>query len=387
MSRILISTNRLIIGGPSVHLRHIVKYFSSRHKLLLVYGEASKGEQSMESEFHTFGIEMIKIKSFRRSFNPLQDIKFAGELKRIVKDFNPDIVHTHTSKPGYVGRYIAAKYNVSRIIHTYHGLIFKEYFSKLYSSMVVSFDRKLAEKTDYIISLSELQKKEIVEEYKIGDNNKVKIIPLAISKNNENYNDKLAKSFRLKWGINEETLLIAQVGRLADVKDNSLMIERYYGAIKGSKTKSVLFIVGDGELKQHLIELAQSLHLKVAIGQLVKDADVVFTSWCKDLDELYSAMDLLVLTSKSEGTPFSIIEAQVSGTAVLAPAIGGIRDMIKDGETAYLYSNIADFESKLNLLVNDKNRVVKMGECAANFAKEKYNMKNMLASYEKLYKI
>jgi glycosyltransferase involved in cell wall biosynthesis len=387
MSRILIITNRLIVGGPSVHLRHIVKHFSKKHKLLLVFGEASKGELSMEEEFKQFGVKMIKISSFRRSFNPIQDIKFAGELKRIIKDFKPDIVHTHTSKPGYVGRYIAAKYSVKRIIHTYHGLIFKEYFSKVYSSIVVNMDRALAKKTDFIVSLSKLQKNEIVDTYKIGNYDKVKIIPLAISKTKDSYNTKLAKSYRQKWNIEDDTMLIAQVGRLADVKDNSLMIERYCNVRKNSKNKSVLFIVGDGELKSHLIELAQSLHLKVAIGEPVDGADVVFTSWCKNLDELYSAMDLLVLTSKSEGTPFSIIEAQVSGTAVFVPNIGGIGDMVKENETAYLYNSIDEFERKLTLLINDRSLVNKMGENAAIFAAKKYNMEDMLASYEELYKI
>ncbi|RLD41782.1 MAG: hypothetical protein DRI86_12825 [Bacteroidetes bacterium] len=387
MSRILIITNRLIVGGPSVHLRHIVKHFSNKHKLLLVFGESSEGEQSMEAEFNRFGIEMIKIKAFRRSFNPVQDLKFAKELERIIQDFKPDIVHTHTSKPGYVGRYIAAKLNVKRIIHTYHGLIFKEYFSKIYSSFVVNIDRTLARKTDFIISLSEMQKKEILGNYKIGNDNIIKIIPLAISKTKESYNSKLADSFRQKWKIEKDTILLAQVGRLTDVKDNSFMIERYYTVRKNSKTKSMLFIVGDGELKHHLIELAQSLHLKVAIGEAVEGADIVFTSWCKNLDKLYSAMDLLVLTSKSEGTPFSIIEAQVSGTAVLAPNIGGIADMVIDEKTAFLYNSIDEFESKLELLINDKSRVEQIGKDAGNFATKKYNMDAMLASYEELYEI
>jgi len=387
MSRILIITNRLIVGGPSVHLRHIVKHFSIKHKLLLVFGEASKGEQSMEAEFREFGVEMIKIKAFRRSFNPIQDIKFAKELKKIIQDFKPDIVHTHTSKPGYVGRYIAAKHNVSRIIHTYHGLIFKEYFSKMYSSFVINLDRTLARKTDFIISLSENQKKEIVDEYRIGDDNKVKIIPLAISKTKDSYNSKLADSFRQNWKINKDTILLAQVGRLADVKDNSVMIERYSTIKNKINAKSVLFIVGDGELKQHLVELAQSLHLKVAVGEAIENADVVFTSWCKNLDKLYSAMDLLVLTSKSEGTPFSIIEAQVSGTAVLAPNIGGIGDMIIEGETAVLYNNINEFENKLESLLNDPIKLKEIGEGASEFASKKYNMNTMLTSYEELYNI
>ncbi len=387
MSRILIITNRLVVGGPSIHLQHIVNYFNSKHELLLVYGQAEKGESSMEDIFSKMGVEMKKINSMRRSVNPINDYKFAKELGQIIKGFNPDIVHTHTSKPGFIGRIIASQQNIKRVIHTYHGLVFKGYFSSILSSILVKIDRNLANKTHHIIALSETQKQEIIDKYKIGNNAKVMVIPLAISSDFSDFTSENALEFREMWKIQNDTLLIAQVGRLTDIKGNSLMIDVFKDNKKKHDQKIVLFMVGDGELKQNLIEQAQSLHLKVAIEEPVEGADVVFTSWCHRLKELYSAMDLLVLTSKSEGTPLSIIEAQVSGTAVLAPNIGGIKDMVIDGKTALLYSNVAEFESILSELIVEKQKIFEMGDNAANFAASQYSLKRMLNSYENLYNL
>jgi len=387
MSKILLISNRLIIGGPSVHLKHLIQYFDTKHEIMLAYGEAQNDEASLEDEFREFNIITKKVRFLRRSTNPINDIRFFREIETLIKDFKPDIVHTHTSKPGIVARYAAYRLKVPKIIHTYHGLVFETYFSGLLSSILVKIDRFLAKNTDYIIALSERQKKEIVNVYGIGDENIVRVIPLAISFNIEDFSEKLATSYRKKWKISTDTILIAQVGRLAEVKDNSLMIDAFSSLLKRTNKKTVLFIVGGGDLKYTLVEQAQSLHLKVSIGEATNGADVIFTSWCDNLKKLYSAMDLLVLTSKSEGTPFSIIEAQMSGTAVLAPNIGGISDMIIDDITGALFNNIADFESKLLSMVDNKEQLNEFGIKAGKLAKEKFNMNKMLSSYEELYKI
>jgi glycosyltransferase involved in cell wall biosynthesis len=96
-------------------------------------------------------------------------------------------------------------------------------------------------------------------------------------------------------------------------------------------------------------------------------------------------MDLLVLTSKSEGTPLNIIEAQIAGVAVLAPQIGGINDMVVDGKTSVLYDKSGEIVPKLLELIDDRTALSEMGNEAAKFATEKYSLDIMLSEYEKLY--
>jgi glycosyltransferase involved in cell wall biosynthesis len=385
MSKIIIITNRLVVGGPSVHLKQLVDYFSKKHQILLVYGPPSKGESSMEDDFRENNIEMHKVKYLKKSINIYNDIRMVKVLTNIFEDFKPDIVHTHTYKPGLTGRYVAWKQNVPKIFHTYHGLIFKGYFSAIISRVLVMSDRFFAKKTDTIIVLSESQQNEIVHHYKIANTEKVKIIPLATKFKTVDFTNNKGDIFRETWKVDKSTRILAQVGRLADVKNVSLMIDVFHEIKKKAITKTVLFIVGDGELKENLIDQAQSLHLKVANGVAREDADVVFTSWCKDLVGLYSAMDLLVLTSKSEGTPLNIIEAQIAGVAVLAPQIGGINDMVVDGKTSVLYDKSGEIVPKLLELIDDRTALSEMGNEAAKFATEKYSLDIMLSEYEKLY--
>ena len=164
------------------------------------------------------------------------------------------------------------------------------------------------------------------------------------------------------------------------------MLDSFYAIKQKIKNKCVLLIVGDGELKEILIEQAYSLHFKVAIDTPQKDADIIFTSWCNDLTSLYSAMDLLVLSSRSEGTPLNIIEAQIAGIAVIAPKVGGIEDMVIENKTALLFSKSIDFEQKLVTLINDCDLLKVMGKNAAQYAQEKFNLPKMLETYENLYK-
>ncbi len=385
MSKIIIITNRLVVGGPSVHLKQIVDSFADKHKILLVYGPPSKGESSMVDVFRSFGIEMLQLESLKRSINLFNDYILAKELKEIFNDFKPDIIHTHTYKPGFAGRYIASKIGGVKIIHTYHGLIFHSYFSSIISTLLVIIDRFLAEKTDIIITLSERQRNDIISKYKIAQREKVKVIPLASDYFINDFSAELKNKFKYQWNIDSKSQIIAQVGRLTDVKNISLMLDVFYELRKRVSTHIVLFIVGDGDLKESLIEQAQSLHFKVANGQPRDNADVVFTSWCKDLKALYSAMDLLILTSKNEGTPLNIIEAQVAGIPVVAPRVGGIVDMIIEGETAELYNSASEIEDILFRLLNDKNLLIDMGKNAAAFAAKKYSLDIMLKEYEKLY--
>ncbi len=386
MAKILIITNRLVVGGPSVHLLQLIGNLCQKHQFLLVYGVADKSEASMEKEFINLGIDLIKVDSLKRSINVLNDISFAKELRAIIENFEPDIVHTHTYKPGLAGRYMANKLKVKKIIHTYHGLIFKTYFNPVFSRILVLLDRYLTSKTDVLIALSPRQKLELIDVYKIAPASKVQVIPLASSFTKEDFGHAKAVHFKEYWNIEPETLVLAQVGRLVEVKELTFMIDMFNSIKSKIRNKSVLLIVGDGNLKESLIEQAYSLHFSVAVDIPKEGADIIFTSWCKDLTGMYSAMDLLVLTSKSEGTPLTIIEAQQASTAVLAPHIGGIKDMVQKEETAMLFSSAAEFEDKLLFLINNKSILFDMGLKAGTFASARFDLPTMIGMYDKMYK-
>ncbi|MCK5846733.1 MAG: glycosyltransferase [Bacteroidales bacterium] len=388
MSKILMFSNRLIIGGPSVHLLSLVEHFYNKHEILLLYGAPLNDEASMEEEFSKFNIQMHRIDSMKRSLNPIPDVFNLLEVKRLIKDFAPDIIHTHTYKPGVIGRILAKKYGAKRIIHTYHGLIFDSYFSKILSKALAKIDSYLAKSTDVIIALSAMQKKQIISNIGSLDEEKIQIIPLSVSKEKYKYSHDVELSFRKSIGICEERLLLATVGRLADVKNISQTIEVFANLKRESKANnSVLLIVGNGDERDNLINQAESLSLKLDFEKGNDKSDIIFISWQRNLVPLYSAIDVLVLSSKNEGTPLNIIEAQMMGVTILAPNVGGIPDIVIEGETALLFDDKQAMEESLIKLVNDKKLLLELGQNASNFASKRFSNSKMMDSYNKLYNI
>ncbi len=381
-------SNRLIIGGPSVHLLSLVEHFSKKHSILLLYGAPLENEASMEDEFRKYNILLHKIDNLKRSKNPLLDMLSMASAGRIIKDFEPDIIHTHTYKPGIIGRVMAKRYGVKRIIHTYHGLIFDSYFSKTLSLTLAKIDKYIAKSTDVIIALSEIQKKQIIANIGEISADKVEVIPLAVSEQEYVFSEEKGAEFRREKGIPDNKLLLGMLGRLADVKNVSLAVSIFAELKnKGKINNAMLMIIGDGDQKPMLISQAKDSGLNISFDIAADNTDVLFIDWQRKLIPLYSAMDILMLSSKNEGTPFNIIEAQMMQTVIIAPNVGGIPDIVQRNKTAYLYDNKEELLSSLqNLLENEKN-ISDMKHNALNFAKSNFSMSRMLNSYEKLYTI
>jgi glycosyltransferase involved in cell wall biosynthesis len=387
MAKIVIITNRLVIGGPAIHLLQVVGFFQHSHEITLVYGQEDVGEKSMVAEFEKLNVRLVKFNSLKRSLNLINDLIFSRELFKLINRIKPDIVHTHTYKPGFVGRYVAYRTKVPTIIHTYHGLLFETYFSPLISSILVYADRYLAKRTSHIIALSAKQKQTLLSQFQIASDTKILLIPLGINQQTSDFSLEQKREFLNRWELASDRVLIAQVGRLVEVKNVELSIQ-VLANIKAKSSKEFTFlIVGDGHLKQKLVDKARLLGLTVATEPNgAKSADVIFTSWCQDLLMLYSAIDILVLSSRSEGTPLSIMEAQMAGKAVVAPSIGGIPDMITHNETGLLFDSELNFEIALNQLINSPKLIEQLGDNAAKYASVNYSTEQMFKKYELLYK-
>ena len=353
----------------------------------MVYGRALENEASMEKEFNELNIEMRQILTMKRSINPLPDIYSINTISKIIKEFKPDIIHTHTFKPGILGRIIANWNNVPIIIHTYHGLIFKSYFSSLLSSILVRTDRYLARYTDFIIALSENQKNDIAIKYNITSTNKIQVIPLSIEQNRNSFSKDLGIEYRNKIGLKPNTLLMAMVGRLVDVKNVAQSIRVFAKLKNSSEAKDVvLLIVGDGDLRKDLISLANSQGLNVGFNKAeTADIDIIFVSWQRDLKGIYSAIDILVLSSKNEGTPLNIIEAQIAQTAILAPRVGGISDIVEENKTALLFNTEDQMLDQMKYYFDNKNIISEFAKNATNFACKKFSPIKIFNAYEELF--
>jgi len=179
MPRILRIINRFNIGGPTYNAAYLSKYLSSDFETLLVAGEKDETEDSSQFILQELGLKPIIIPEMKREINLKNDRIAYKKIKEIIADFKPDIVHTHASKAGALGRLAAYKMKVPVILHTFHGHVFHSYFGKAKTKMYKTIERNLARKSTKIIAISDIQKIELSKIHNITKPNNINVIPLG----------------------------------------------------------------------------------------------------------------------------------------------------------------------------------------------------------------
>jgi glycosyltransferase involved in cell wall biosynthesis len=329
MPRVLRIINRFNLGGPTYNVGYLTKYLAPEFETLLVGGDKEEGEDSSTFILDQLGVKPVIIPEIRREIGFSEDRKAYKKLKDIIADFKPDIVHTHASKAGALGRLAAANMKVPVIVHTFHGHVFHSYFGGAKTTFYKLVERYLASKSDAIIAISPLQKNELVNIHKIAGNEKVKIIPLGFDLSRfTSDTTALRSAFRKEYAVDDDEIVINIIGRLAPVKNHNFFIRLIAETLKSTNKKIRAFIVGDGELKTVIQDAATAAGIQWTANK--EHAQLNFTSWIKNIEYALAGSDIVCLTSDNEGTPVSLIEAQAAGKVVLATDVGGVRDVIGD---------------------------------------------------------
>lgn len=388
MPRVLRILNRFNLGGPTYNAAYLSKFLSPDFETMLIGGPNEATEENSEFIARNLGIEPFIIPEMKRAISPKDDIIAYNKIKGIIKQFKPDIVHTHAAKAGALGRMAASSMKVPIIIHTYHGHVFDAYFNSLKSSLFKAIERKLANNSTKIIAISKIQKQELAKKYKICKVGKISVIPLGfdLSKFHENKEQK-RKIFREKYKIEENEIAIGIIGRLVPIKNHFLFLDSIKYVHENSTQKIRAFIIGDGEEKSNLMLKAQELGLDYVQTNEADRALITFTSWIKDVDYVTAAMDIIAMTSLNEGTPVSLIEAQAAGTPIVTTNVGGISDVVITNETALL-SEINDnkgFSENLLKLVESEELRNSMSALGWEHVKEKFHYTRLVKDMKKLY--
>ena len=328
--RVLRIANRLNIGGPTYNVCHLTKHLDNSFETILVAGHEDSSEGSSLYIAESMGLSPRLIPSMRRSINLIRDRKAYLEVRKIIREYNPHIVHTHAAKAGAIGRYAAFKERVPVILHTYHGHVFHSYFNIIKTGAFLAIERFLARRSSALIAISPLQKKELSEEYKIANSSKFRTVPLGFELDRffENMDSKRI-AFREYWNLSDNILAITLVGRLVPIKNHPFFLESISYVKSKTNKKFQVFLVGDGEEKNALMALCDKLNLSY---NSIPDpsVDIIFTSWISKVDQVLAGIDLVCLSSKNEGTPVSLIEAGCAGKPFISTDVGGVRDLIID---------------------------------------------------------
>lgn len=389
MPKIIRIINRFNLGGPTFNAAYLTKYLQPDYETTLIGGIKNDDEASSEFILDALGIKPLVLPEMSRNLNWRNDRIAYKKIREIIGDIKPDIVHTHASKAGALGRTAAHKLKVPVIVHTFHGNVFKGYFNPIKNYLYKNIERKLAAKSTAIIAISELQKKELVNEHKICPENKIHVIPLGfdLSRFNENKSDK-RKRFRKEFNVKENEIAIGITGRLVPIKNHKLFLS----AIALLKNKSIYkfksFIIGDGEIRQQLVEYAHTLNLTTSSpDNILPEADIIFTSWRKDIDVVNAGLDIVALSSDNEGTPVSLIEAQASGKPIVTTDVGGIKDIVLPNITAYVIprGDAEQMACKLHELIENNELRNKMAGQGWQHVKDKFHYTRLVSDMKTLY--
>jgi glycosyltransferase involved in cell wall biosynthesis len=330
----------------------------------------------MVQEAKKRGINLIFIPELGRELHPIRDIITFLKLFRQIRRIKPDIVHTHTAKAGAIGRLAAWLAGVPVIIHTFHGHVLHSYFSPAKTKLFIWIEKFLGRITDRIIVLTENQRKEI-SAFGIGEETKFSVIPLGLELDKFYSLEGKKGILRKELGLSSDTPLIGIVARLVPIKDHKTFLLSAQILLK-KIPEAKFIIVGDGQERADLERLVEELKIKDAI---------FFSGFREDLDLIYADLSLLVLSSLNEGLPVAIIEAQASGTPVVSTNVGGVGELIKDGQTGYLAppKNPEMLAEAMERLLKNQDLAKRMGEAGKENSK-KYTSRRLIKDIENLYR-
>jgi glycosyltransferase involved in cell wall biosynthesis len=321
---------RLNVGGPARHVIWLTEGLRpAGYETLLVTGVVPPGEDDMSYVAAAAGLQPFILPEMSREIS-VKDALTIWKLFRLMRRERPDIVHTHTAKAGTVGRGAGLMYRWltptplaarrCRFVHTYHGHVFHSYYGKLKTRLFLAIERFLARfATDRIVVISEQQRREINEVFRVGRREQFAVIPLGIDMSAyASWRDRRPR-LRAELKLNDDVALIGIVGRLTEIKNHRLFLQAAALLKKNTGSKVRFVIIGDGNLRRDLEEQAKSLGLS---------EDVSFLGTRTDPEDFYPALDIVALTSLNEGTPLTLIEAMANARPVIATAVGGVVDML-----------------------------------------------------------
>jgi glycosyltransferase involved in cell wall biosynthesis len=391
MPRVLRILNRLIIGGPAKNAIYLARYMQPDFETLLVIGGKEEHEQDADFLATSNNIEPRCIAEMKRPISPRQDWIAYQKLKKLIKDYKPDIVHTHAAKSGALGRLAAKHAHVPVIVHTFHGHVFHSYFNSLKTNFFIRTERYLAGFSDAIVAISDVQKKELTNDFKIASPEKMHVIPLGLDLDSFTIDiEKKRRQFRMEFDLDENTVAIGIIGRLVPIKNHSLFLKALKYVLNNTNVKVKAFIIGDGESRESIEQLANTLGIKFS-----KHTDeehvhpLIFTSWRTDVDTICAGLDIIALTSLNEGTPVSLIEAQAAGKPIVSTRVGGIADVVMENKTALL-SEINDeraFSENLLQLVTDAYLRNKFSNAGKEFVLSQFSYHRLVKDMSNLYHV
>lgn len=377
MTRIRVARiiTRLNVGGPAIQAMLLTERLDpTRYESVLICGRPEAHEGDMAQFRPSPGVRPIVVPGLRREISPIADLRSFVQIVRILRRFRPHIVHTHMAKAGLLGRLAARLAGSPVVLHTFHGNVLRGYFGSPMTRVFILLERALARLSTRLIAISGGQGAEL-EDLGIASRRRIVEIPLGVDL--VPFLATRRGAFRAELGVSDDVPLVGIVARLVPIKAVHVFLEAA-ARLRVDHPTVMFVVVGDGVLRPWLEELARSLGLGLQVR---------FTGWRADLPAIYADLDVMALTSRNEGTPVSAIEALASGCAVVATAVGGVPDIVRDGHTGLLArsGDAGDVARRISELLRDADRRRALGAAGRAAVFPEHDITTLIARVDALY--
>lgn len=369
--RILRLIARMNIGGPAIQITGLIKNLPAQEFTQnLVIGYCERDEVDY-LDVNQVDLNCTRIEGFGRSLSLLSDLKALAAIRREIRAFSPDIIHTHTFKAGFLGRIAAISTFKTQVrVHTFHGHLLHGYFGRFKTQVIIWIERILAFFTTHLIAVGSQVRDELISA-KIGKMQNYTVIGPGLEIGELPNRELSLKSF----GIAKDKFVASWIGRIVAVKAPHRILEIANECkVRGLNIEFV--VAGDGPLLNELKEHALS-----------KNLPITFLGWQSNIESILSISDLVMLTSINEGTPVSLIQAQMAGIPVLSTDVGSVSEvMINNRSGICLMYSAKSFADMIELLANDDELRSTFGTLGRSNSLEKFSIKKLVFEHRDLYR-
>ena len=362
---------RMNVGGPAVIVAELMRGLDkSEFEQILVTGFCDENEADYLDTVAK-DIKANRIAGLGRSISLIADLKAFFGLVSLIRKYKPDVIHTHTAKAGVLGRLASLLAGRGAVrVHTFHGHLLHGYFNGFTTKIVILIEKILAARTSVLIAIGSKVRDDLIAAG-IGSKGKYRVFfpglpaPKLFAK----------AAAQNVLGISSQTLFITFVGRLTQIKRPDRLLD----VAKECKQRGLdvrFLVAGEGEL----FESSKERSLK-------EQLNLTFFGWRSDVDQIFAASDIAILTSDNEGIPLTLIQAAQASLPIVATSVGSISDIVINESTGYLTpTNPADMADAIEKLVRDPQLRQMMGEAGKARAGQFFSLDRMLKDHSDLYR-
>ncbi len=362
---------RMNVGGPAVQVSGLMRDLDSTKFDHRLYTGFCSSDEADYLDVVATDVDAVRIVGLGRRVKLIGDLRAFISLVKVIRDFRPDVIHTHTAKAGFLGRIASiASLHPSIRIHTFHGHLLSGYFGNLKRSLVILVEKILANFTDCLLAVGNKVRQDLLAAG-IGKPENFELMPpgLQIAKLPSKSD---AKEF---YGLSSKFLQCAFIGRVTQIKRP----DRFLDVVAEVKKRGIeiqFLMAGDGELLEVCEERIADEELPVKV-----------LGWQFDIERVLAAADIVILTSDNEGTPLSLIQAGMAALPVVTTNVGSIPEVVIDGVTGFItHLDVMEMADALEMLATDVRLKARLGSAAQGFTMANFGVNRLVSDHEELYK-